>query len=209
MLLLSVTALTSLVQFPFSAPIYFCYVAPIAILAAAGLCASIADPPRFVLGTLIVFYVLFAVLRVTPGFIYSMGTSYAEDTRIERLDLPRSGGLRVDPLEAQVYEELIPLVQSHAVGSYIYAAPDCPEIYFLSGLQNPTRTLFDFLDHSTDVGDRTEQILSTLESHQVNVVAINKAPSFSRSMYPILRQTLEERYPYSAEMGHFQVRWKQ
>jgi hypothetical protein len=33
-----------------------------------------------------------------------------------------------------------------ANGKLIDATPDCPEVYFLYGFRNPTRTLFDFGD---------------------------------------------------------------
>jgi hypothetical protein len=206
MLLASITALTSLVQFPFSAQVYFCYVAPLAILTGAALMASLSRPPRFVIGALVIFYLCFAVFRVTPTFIYEMGKYYSPDTQTERLSLPLAGGLRVDPREAGLYERLIPLVHEHAAGQFIYAAPDCPEVYFLSGLQNPTRTLFDFLDDATD---RTQRILTTLEDHHVRVVAIKQSPGFSNEMDPSLEKALDERFPKSEDLDEFEVRWRE
>lgn len=208
MLLAAVTALMSLVQIPFAAPIYYCYVAPMAILAAAAVSTCMMErPPHFVLGTIVIFYFLFAVWLFTPGFLDHMGFTYYPDVQTQPLPLPRAGGLRMDPLEVQVYEELIPLVQSHAAGRFIYAGPDSPEIYFLSGLNNPTRMLFDFLDSNSET--RTERVLSALQAHEVNVVAINASPGFSGPMRPDLRVRLEQLYPQSAKVGHFQVRWRQ
>jgi hypothetical protein len=206
MLILCITAVCSLVQFPFSAPIYFCYVAPLAILAAAALFASAAHSPRYALGALLVFYLLFAVLRVTPGFIYDMGSRYAPDTQTERLTLARAGGLRVDSSDAQLYEELIPLVQSHARGKFVYAAPDCPEVNFLSGLRSPTRAYFDL---GEDPLGKTERILRAIDNLEINVVAINLNPKHSNSMDAELRHALDLRYPHSSEIGHFVVRWKE
>src|SRR5439155_25723243 len=137
-LMMCVASLCSVVQFPFGAPVYFFYAAPLVILAATALFASAAQPPRFVLGALLCFYLLFVILRVSPGLIYELGTKYAPDIQTNRLTIARAGGLRVQPSDALLYDELIPLVQSHAAGKFIYAAPDCPEVYFLSGLQNPT-----------------------------------------------------------------------
>jgi hypothetical protein len=206
MLIVCVAALCSVVQFPFAAPIYFCYVAPLVILSATALFASAGHPPRFVLGALIVFYLLFAVLRVTPGFIYYMGLRYAPDAQIQRLTLARAGGLRVAPAEAHVYEQLIPFIQSHASGKFIYCTQDCPEVYFLSGLDNPTRTTFDFLD---DPRGRTDRIMSLLESRKVNVVAIKHgAINLSRSD-PALEGALDQRFPHSARIQTFEVRWDQ
>lgn len=206
MLLLSITAMGSLVQHPFAAPIYFCYVAPLLALAVLALLSLLERPPRFLFGALVGFYLLFAVLRVTPSFIYAMGRFYSPDPQTKRLTLARAGGLRVDPAEAQEYEQLIALVQGHAAGGYMYAAPDCPEVYYLSGLRNPTRALFDFMD---DAAGRAERTLSALEAHQVNVVAILNQPAFSAPLAPNLRTALTERFPHSTTVGRFHVRWRQ
>ena len=71
-MLLSFVGVCNLIQFPFSAPIYFCYVAPLLALA---ICAVIASQKRqspFIHGSLLVFFVAFAVLYTTPGFIYKL-----------------------------------------------------------------------------------------------------------------------------------------
>jgi len=170
------------------------------------LCASAARPPRFILGVLIVFYLLFVVVRVTPGFLNHMGAEYAPDTQTQRLTVARAGGLRVDSADALLYDKLIPLVQSHATGKFIYAAPDCPEVYFLSGLESPTRHYFQYAEDSVDYLPRT---LKMLEHLNVNVVAINEEPQFSGPLSEDLQAALEQRYPHSVEVGHFQVRWKE
>jgi hypothetical protein len=206
MLMACVTASCSLVQFPFGAPIYFIYVAPMVFLFAAALFSSSVRPPRFVLGVLIGFYLLFAVLRVTPGYLHNIGFRYAPDTQTEPLSIARAGGLRVQRIDADLYGELIPSIQSHARGKFMYAAPDCPEVYFLSGLQSPTRHYFDYAE---DRQGHAERVLDNLESLNVNVVAIDKSPLFSEPMSPELRNALELRYSSSAELGIFQVRWKE
>jgi hypothetical protein len=105
-----------------------------------------------------------------------------------------------------MYEQLIPLVQSHVEGKFIYAAPDCPEVYFLAGLQSPTRYYFDFAD---DPVGHTERILHALESLKVNVVVIRKIPQFSGPLSADLLRALERRYPRSEDVGFFQVRWRE
>jgi len=204
MLMMSVTALCSLVQFPFSAPVYFFYVAPLAILTATVLFAAAAHPARFALSALVGFYLLFAVL---PGTTYEKGLRHTPDAQIERLNISRAGGLLVDSHDAQLYDTMIPLIQSHAVqGSFIYAAPDSPEVYFLSGLRSPTRHYFEFAE---DRHDYTERILGALEKLNVNVIAINNGPEFSEPLASDLQGALERRYPHSAKVARFQVRWKQ
>jgi hypothetical protein len=206
MLMVSVAALCSLVQFPFAAPVYFFYAAPLVVLASAALFASISRAPRFVLGVLLCFYALFVVLRVSPGLINQMGAVYAPDIQTERVAVARAGGLRVDPSDARLYDRLISLVQSHAGGRFMYAAPDCPEVYFLSGLASPTRHYFEFAE---DPNGYAKRILSALDSFHVKVVAINSAPEFSGPLSPELKSALENLYPHSEEVGKFQVRWKE
>jgi hypothetical protein len=205
-LLVCLTAVWSLVQIPFSAPIYFCFVAPVLILTLLALFSSISTAPRFLLGTLLCLYLLFAVLRMTPGFIYHLGYAYYPDAQTKPFAVARGEGLRIQMDEALMYERLIPLIQEHAKGGYAYAAPDCPEVYFLSGLQNPTRTLFDFFDHPED---HTRRTLSAIEQNRVNVVAILTRPPFSGPLAPDLRAALTQRFPNSSTVGRFEVRWRQ
>jgi Dolichyl-phosphate-mannose-protein mannosyltransferase len=206
MLLLCVTAVCSLIQFPFSAPIYFCYVAALWILALLAFFSAVKEPPRLLLGSLLSFFLLFAVLRVKPTFLFFMGVQYQPDTQTRTFMLPRAGALRVDAENAQTYESLIPLVQRHAGGGFIYAAPDCPEVYFLSGLGDPSGVLFDFFD---DPANRTERILKTIEQHAVKVVVLNNSTYFSRPIAKDLREALTTRFPYSTTVGRFDVRWTQ
>src|SRR4029453_14794707 len=73
----SMLAWASLVQFPFSAPIYFCYIAPIAVVAAAA--ASDLCPPqrRLALGAWSAALVIFAVGTMNRGYIYNLGQTHA------------------------------------------------------------------------------------------------------------------------------------
>jgi hypothetical protein len=213
MLLMSVAALCSLVQFPFAAPVYFFYAAPLVILLGMALFTSTPRPPQLALGTLTGFYLLFAVLRITPGFIYNVGGSYAPDAQIEQLTLPRAGGLRVEAREARMYEALIPLVREHAGGEFIYA-PDTPQVYFLSGLRNPSRHYFGLTEDSLEYSwspstGRGQNVLQMLDRFNVNLVAIYRGPRFSGQMLPELQEALEKRYPHSAEVDWFTVRWKE
>jgi len=206
MLLLCVTALTSIVQFPWADPIYNFYVAPLEILTAVALCSSMNRPPKLTYWALGAFYFLFVIFRVSPGFIPNMGVYFAPDMQVERLTIARAGGLRVTRVSAASYEELVSVVQSHAIGRFIYATSDCPEVYFLSGLENPTRT---FTDEFDEPSGRTERILQTLAEKNVSVVAINHMPGWSPMPEPILMRALKQRYPHSARIGRFEVRWKE
>jgi hypothetical protein len=88
----------------------------------------------------------------------------------------------------------------------MYAAPDSPEVYFLSGLQSPTRHYFDYAEDPSDYIKRT---LNAIDRLDVNVVAINRNPQFSGPMPAELYVALQARFPKSDEIGKFEVRWKQ
>ena len=204
MLLLSVSAVFTLVQFPFSAPIYFCYVAPLVALLATALLTRARPMAPAVPAAVMVFLIAFAVLRVNTGTIYTMGLWYQPYPPTAALDLPR-GGLDVPAGEAEMYKVAVNLLEQHARGEYTWASPDCPEIYFLSGLRNPTRSVFDFFD---DERGRTARILATLERHHVTAIVLNGRPAFSARISEDLFAELERRYPFGANVGKFQIRWE-
>lgn len=198
----AVAATWALVQFPFAAPIYFCYTAPLVVL--AGFAVSRAVLPGRGAGTVLVgaFALLFAVRWLNPGFIYRMGIEYVADDQRVPLALPR-GGLRVSVTDAVRYRALVRELRAHARGSWVYATPDCPEVYFLSGLDNPTRTIFDFLD---DPAGRTPRILAALRARDVRAVVLERHPSFSPAA-PGLVAALAAAYPHARDIDGFQLRW--
>jgi len=107
--------------------------------------------------------------------------------------------------DAKENTDLVNLVDQHARGKYIYATPDCPQVYFLSGFRNPTRTLFDFLDEQPG---RTQRILAAIHARNVNLVVINLAPDFSGPVPQDLREVLEREFPEQALTPNYEVRWK-
>jgi hypothetical protein len=111
----------------------------------------------------------------------------------------------VSPETAATYEALGRVIKDRARGEYLYATPDCPEVDFLYGFRNPTRTLFDFVD---DPVGRTNRILHALHDRDVNIIVINRQPDFSHAVPPDLLAMLEKEYPEQQEVGHFVVRWK-
>ena len=201
--LFAITTMCSLIQFPFSAPIYFTYVAPLVILSAVALAVYDGRVPRPVLWTILLLYLAFGVVRLNPGTFEALGYRY-EPARYTNLDLPR-GGLEVTEPDRRVYDAVIGLVRHHAGSSrYTYATPDAPEIYFLSGLLNPTRTLDEFLAEPP----RPAQIERTLIRRKIDVVVVNLRPAFAALTAPGLRRMLAERYPHARRTGRFVVRWR-
>jgi hypothetical protein len=204
-LLLGVTGLCALVQFPFAAPVYFLYVGPLALLSAVAVARTWDSGAQPAGGVLLLFALLFAVLRINPGFIYAMGVNYARDRQNELLPLARAG-LRVTPEDKSTYTETVAAARLHARGDYIWAGPDAPEMYFLAAKKNPTRTLFDFFDAPAG---RTSRLLHAIDSHEVNVIVLHSRPPFSGPLPQDLRDSLMRRFPRSETHGWFETRWRE
>jgi len=193
LLVLSVTALWSLVQFPFARPIYFFYVAPLAAIAVLAVLQARPSPPNAFPGAVLALYLLFAVVNTHPSREPSVPLASAR------------GGLVVGARDAARYDSLVGLLQAHASGGYVYAAPDCPEVAFLAGLKNPTRTIWEFL---SDTAGRTGRVLEALDDRAVTAVAIKQLPPFSGALPPDLLDSLAARYPRQAVLDRFVVRWR-
>lgn len=204
MVLLCVAALCSLIQFPYFVTNYFCYVAPLVLLAVVALSRYLQPKAAFIPAAALAFFIMFPVLRTNDSTLYTMGLYYAPYLRTVPLGLAR-GGIEVPVVHAEAYRKLVPLIRARARGGYLWASPDCPELYFLTGLKNPTRSLFDFFDDTTG---RTTRVLETLESHGVTVIVLNARSAFSPPPSEDLVAELEKRYPYAANVGPFQVRWR-
>lgn len=201
----------NLVQFPFSFGVYFLFVAPVVALAILFLVAS---QPRgltrlhFVYGA---YYLLFALVWLNTGEVRETGLQYLPDPSVARLAVPR-GGLLVDPELARIYGRLVTEVQAHSrAGSYIYASPDCPEVYFLTERKNPTRVMFESLarDAGAPPGERRARILEELDRHHVDLVVLSLASEFSGPVEPGLEAALRARYPHATLIApRFLVRFR-
>jgi Dolichyl-phosphate-mannose-protein mannosyltransferase len=196
MLLISLAAICSLVQFPFSAPIYLSYCLPLTLLAAIAVVATARKyPGKFVFAAVIGFYLLFGVVRVVPDYIYELTHQVGT---LEELHVARAAGLRVE--FAPDVETFVHLLQQHAPNGLLYAANDCPEIYFLTGLKNVTRD---------DTGASPDEVLKALASTDVKEVVINEAPFFPGGrMNPEVRAAIVREFPEHTQAGIFQVFWR-
>jgi hypothetical protein len=205
-LLLSVTALCSLVQFPFAFPAYFCYFAPLAILAGAALLSTFPGAPKLLLASTALFYAIFAVVLFTPGSEHNMGWHYAREFDRTPMALPIAAGLRFDSGSARLYDQLIPFVQLHAAGGGILAAPDCPQVYVLAGFLDPTRSPFQFFEDLSGYKGRIQQLI---RSEPIRVVVIRNPPTNSSAYAQPLREAVDGAFPYWQQIGMFEVRWRQ
>jgi Dolichyl-phosphate-mannose-protein mannosyltransferase len=196
MLLISLAAICSLVQFPFAAPIYLSYCLPLTLLAALAIVTTAKKfPGTYVLVAITGFYLLFGVVRLVPDYIYELTHKVGT---LEELHIPRAAGLRVE--FAPDVETFVHLLQEHAPNGLIYAGNDCPEVYFLTGLRNVTHD---------DSGVAPEEVLKAIDSMDVKEVVINEAPFFPGGrINPEFRTVIVRKFPESRRMGIFSVYWR-
>lgn len=210
-LLVAMAAMTSLVQFPFAAGIYFCYAMPPAALAIAFVLKHGGRATGGLAVCLLCFYLAFAALWLNRASTYPLGFGYRPIDLSGTLDMQR-GGLRVSPASAERYREVVSQVTAHsAEGSYIYASPDSPEVYFLAGRRNPTRTFFEIFDPDlvSDPAGRDRRILDVLEERQVDVVVLRRVTEFTRGLSRSLVAELLKRYPRRLDLPAFLVLWRE
>jgi hypothetical protein len=121
------------------------------------------------------------------------------------LTIARAGGINVPRDEAAQYDEVIHFVTTVSGGGPIIASPDCPEIYFLAGLRNPTPFLLEFLDTS-NYASVMQRILN--QPRFVGAVVINTDPAFSSYARDQLVPLANEYFTESRTIGSFQVYWR-
>ena len=197
MVLISLAAVCSLVQYPFAASIYLSYSLPLTLLAAVAIVATARKQPgTYILAAVMGFYLLFGVVRLVPDYVYEFTHKVG---RMDELHLERAGGLRIN--YAADFASLIHFLQQHSPNGLMYAGNECPELYFLSGLKNVTRD---------DGGVPAEEVVKALQSGDLKVVVINEAPLFpSARMNPEVRAEVMRRFPHSSQMGIFHVFWRE
>jgi hypothetical protein len=194
----------ALVEYPFAAPIYTMYALPLTLVAAVAATRVIGRAGVAVQLTVAGFFLAFGLFRIVPGSVESLGRVFSPSPNTTRLDLPR-GGLRITARDAEEYEALIPFVTETAAGRAIWAGPDSPEVYFLTGLPNRTRTFFDFLDPPATMA---RPLVQRLESLDVGVVVIKLTSQFSKPLPPETFAALRAAFPRERDFRGFVVLWR-
>lgn len=221
----------SLVQFPLTHAIYFLYAAPLAVLAGTftlafllpapisraiparvwpgrasrGKSAHLRAMPRAGVPLAVVLFAAsvaaFAIFWVLPGLPVSFGRFYYPAQWTARIPGARCP-IRCDAMTAQKYGRLIQQVVKHsAKGSAILALPDSPEVYFLTGRRNPTRTFFDALDADYGTPQRDQRLLDMIERQQIDVVVLRNLVEFSLAgASPAFQQELARRFPHRKQI---------
>jgi hypothetical protein len=81
-----------------------------------------------------------------------------------------------------------------------------PHVYFLSNLDNPTRSLFDFVDPTDSA--RGAALLRTLQERRVTAIAIDRFPAHSDPLDRATLLRLAAMYPNLVRIGEVDVRWR-
>jgi hypothetical protein len=194
------TSLFALNQFPFSAHVYFCFVAPFAFLTLWFVVPGFA--PRLV-GTTVLLGG-FALLALQPGDIKTLGYYPTHTDLSHRLATPR-GGLLVSEADSALYADAIRIIAEHRGSLPIYAGPGTPELEFLAGPPYAGRGVFHFL--GTDVRD-TVDVSRLAPAAGANVVVWNLKPYFGEKPSPAVQAWYAARFPNSALVDAFEVRWR-
>lgn len=225
-LLLAAAATGSLIQVPFALYTYFLYFVPFVFLALA---ATTVSPrgvpqgmpqgmPREVPAALLVFMLWFGFRQpsslaappthAAPGAreapVGAVATPGGSDA-LAMLALPR-GGIMVARQDSALYADLFEAVQARRPGPWMYVWHDAPEVNFLTGTRNPTRTMFEAFDDS--IARTPAYVESMLTSHDVRVVVLTPPDGAAAPMTPALRGWIERTYPNHEQVHRFEVRWR-
>jgi hypothetical protein len=203
-LLVAMTAMFALIQFPFAAPIYFCYVAPMMMLTIVAIVSAQPRAPKRLHLSVAAFAFVFATIFMNPAYVWTLGFFPGPYDASARLDLER-GGLMVPPEDKHVYEDLVLVLREHVGEGTIFAGPDCPEVYFLSGFPNPTRAIFDY---RTPVREDDAWMIALLARAPIRAAVVNTKPGFSHPLDAGVLRVLELRFPSSQRIGPFVVRFE-
>lgn len=199
--LAGITALQALNQFPYSAPNYFGYVAPLAILTAGVAAAHFHALPR--MRTAFLLLAGFgAFLRL--GSVHNIGAYPAWWDFSHRLAVPR-GGLLVTRPDSVRYSRMLDLVASHRAGGTVFAGPELPEVYFLSGTTSPGRDSYSLF--SSAVSD-SAQLPQAFDAAAASVIVIKTHTMFARPLGDDVYRWLAIRYPQSESVDTLEVRWR-
>ncbi len=199
-LLAAMASLLFLIQYPQAYLIYFCYCAPPVLLLLHAVTLPQSGRGGWVRVVLMGSLLIFGITRLNSVYgltKFNYVGHFQYDLELER------GGLKVDENWKREYEAVVSAIRRQSnPGDYIYAAPDCPEIYFLTNRRNPTPTMFDFFDDQTD---REQRILQLLDDKRVGLVVLNEHPYFSKTISREMEARLLQRFPQRQKLGRFTI----
>jgi hypothetical protein len=204
LLVLSTMACVSIIQFPDSFGIYFFYITSLMALAGVAVFQSFARRLHRIGTAIMAAYAIFGLLWVSRAEPGMAGESFLPRS-CSTLLLPERAGLMVGQDDFLLYEKLVRKIQEHSAGSdYIYAGPDCPQVYFLSSKKNPTRFFYDFFSPEKA---RDEIILKTIRGRNIKVVVLNTSPGFSRPITKEFYDAIAHHFEHHEDVNQFRIFW--
>jgi hypothetical protein len=193
-----VAAWFALLQYPFGAPNYLAYVAPLLLL--AGTAAAARTIPR-VLGAAIALALALWTTGVDhdqPLTILGYG-HFSPPRPLAVLDLPR-GGLRVPEHEAIWYLSIDEVLDRWDAKTII-AGPDAPEIYYFTGRPFQGREFFEFMAPEWS----TAEFVGRITRGHPDAVVLNLRPYFSRIPMDSVVAALPMRPVADTTIGRFRL----
>jgi hypothetical protein len=207
----SILAWISINQFPYAGPVYFCYTAPLAVITAIAALDAEATIRRGTLRPWTLLVLMFALLNANRVYLGWLGVpagppeeevfswSRAPERSDARMGLARAH-LNVGADDASVYGRLVSSIRAHLNGGQLVAGPDCPEVYFLAGLMNPSGRLYDtFTNRANDDPGPWLKAQVVVVNH---VVGPSGAPSTG------LLTALRRAFSHGEQFGQFEIRWR-
>jgi Dolichyl-phosphate-mannose-protein mannosyltransferase len=199
-----VAGFSTLVQFPFAAPVYFCYVAPLVLLAAIAGMRSLDLAGRLP-AVVLLCLVVFGIRQLDRQALSSLGREFGADPQIAILDSERAS-IRVLPEDKRELDSVRELIVRHgAPGDPIFAGPDAPEVYFLTKSRNVTPSIMDFLDRSGTT--RGSKLIALLQAYGIRLVVLNHKPGQSPDLAAGTIERIRGMYGSGERAGKFEVRW--
>lgn len=212
-------ALLALNAFPYAAPNYFAYSAPLFLMVAIAASTTAppstypATPPSQVNSPLrylarsplpLLLALGFAGWFHRIGSVHSVGEASVWWDDAHALSGP-AGGVRVPVSDSAAYARLRDLVTAHGGPDAFAAGPELPALYLLAGttrlVPQPYLLVADRYADSTTMA-------RLLDTEKLKAVAINDAPQFLPRVSTQARAWLEHRYPFVERIGDVEFRWR-
>jgi len=199
--LAAMTACLSLNQFPFAAPIYLCFVAPLAGLLLLGTLRSGGALEPLAIAALYTGLGAFAVASLNAGYVANIGVGHTVARLSTPLGLSRAS-ITTNAGEASLYGALVGTIERTG-RKRLHAFPDCPEVYFLTDSVSPMAAPFEFFEPKS-----VREVARVWEAKAIDVVVINHGADFSPKPSEQLLEAARARFPNSQVAGRFEVRWR-
>jgi hypothetical protein len=183
------------VHFPYGNTIYALYLVPL-IVTVLGVWIVGRDGSRALAVVLLLVAGIVAV-QLERGFLY-LSAPHEDPVDLVALEAER-GGIDI-PAREMYYADLIDHLARYE-GAPIYAGPDSPEVYFLTGTTNPTPVFFEQLAESWTV----EDIEGAVSEGELSAVVVKDSSGHSLPLPQTFVDVVRRELPNHTSFGPFDV----